>query len=99
MPAVAAEPTTGRASVIDGDSIEISGERGRLLGAAALKELADLQNGGTYQCGRIERLGIWRRAWTELSRRRMKRLDKFAPSPDKRTELLCPVHPSGRFQT
>lgn len=54
MPAVAAEPIIGRASVIDGDTIEISGKRIRLHGVDAPESWQTCEDGdgGTYGCGK-----------------------------------------------
>lgn len=54
MPSLAAEPITGRASVIDGDTIDIRGERIRLHGVDAPESWQTCGDGagGTYRCGR-----------------------------------------------
>ncbi|PJR11586.1 nuclease [Sinorhizobium meliloti] len=54
MPAVAAEPITGRATVVDGDTIEIRGERIRLHGVDAPESWQRCEDGdgGTYRCGK-----------------------------------------------
>lgn len=54
-PAGAAEPIIGRASVIDGDTIEMVGQRIRLHGIDALEAAQQCQDssGRSYACGRI----------------------------------------------
>lgn len=54
MPAVAADPIIGRATVIDGDTLEISGERIRPheVDAPESWQTCGDGDGGTYRCGR-----------------------------------------------
>lgn len=54
-PAFAEQPITGRASVIDGDTIDIHGERIRLnaIDAPESYQLCQDRSGKDYPCGRI----------------------------------------------
>ena len=54
-PALAAEPIIGRASVVDGDTIDIHGERIRFNGidAPESRQRCKNANGTDYPCGRI----------------------------------------------
>lgn len=53
-PAIAAGPLIGRPSVIDGDTIEIAGERIRLHGVDAPESWQKCEDGdgGAYRCGK-----------------------------------------------
>ncbi|WP_077505775.1 thermonuclease family protein [Sinorhizobium sp. A49] len=54
LPVSAAEPLAGRASVVDGDTIDIGKVRVRLHGVDApeSRQLCADRNGNTYRCGR-----------------------------------------------
>ncbi|MFK0278599.1 thermonuclease family protein [Ensifer sp. NPDC090286] len=58
--AIAQEPVIGRASVIDGDTIEISGARIRLNGIDSPESWQICQDGvgGDYRCGRVAALAL-----------------------------------------
>jgi endonuclease YncB( thermonuclease family) len=57
--AAAAAALTGRASVIDGDTIEIHGQRMRLFGIDAPESRQTCEaDGQTYQCGRQAALAL-----------------------------------------
>jgi endonuclease YncB( thermonuclease family) len=66
----------GPPRVVDGDTLEIAGQRVRLFGieAPALDQLC--QHGGQeYQCGRVAvpRCGIWLVVWTSAVSRQAQR--------------------------
>src|SRR4051794_29538912 len=55
LPAISAEPITGPATVIDGDTIEVRGTRVHLLGIDAPEagQTCETAAGLSYPCGRI----------------------------------------------
>lgn len=55
VPAATSDTITGRASVIDGDTIEIAGKRLRLHGVDAPESWQKCSDGdgGTYRCGKM----------------------------------------------
>lgn len=59
-PALAEEPITGRASVVDGDTIDIRGERVRLNGIDAPESWQRCRDGAgeEYPCGRVAALAL-----------------------------------------
>lgn len=85
--AVAEKPLVGRASVIDGDTIEIAGERVRLHGVDAPEswQKCEDSDGSAYRCGKEAAVALDR----YLAASRPTRCDVFERDRYKRSVSVC----------